>query len=81
MEVYTPCGSGYYCSYWCNEGYRKHALAETSLYCLNGEWIIRTTKYDPSITPQTACMRDGKHFTPNNTRICSMCIKQMSREK
>ena len=29
--------------------------------CEDGQWFLHVTKYDPSITPETVCVPDGKY--------------------
>ena len=60
-SVYKPCPSGHVCDMECNDGYRARALAgDDWLACLSGEWTLSATKYDPTITPQTVCVPEGK---------------------
>ena len=51
-----PCPSGYVCGFKCDPGYRKHALAWDDPSCYMGEWILRTTKHDPTLTPHNICV-------------------------
>lgn len=53
-----PCPSGYVCGFECDDGFHKHALAWDNPFCENGRWGLRTTKYDPSVTPETLCVSD-----------------------
>ena len=73
-----PCPSGYTCGFNCDEGYRKHALAWDNPSCSEGEWILRTTKYDPTLTPENMCIREDEvQNCPRNIahgRITSDCL-------
>ena len=55
---HLPCPSGYVCGFECDTGYRKHALAWDDPSCSEGEWILRTSKYDPTLTPQNMCVSE-----------------------
>ena len=59
-SVHKPCPSGYVCAQTCDDGYRLRVLAEDDwVSCVAGEWVLRATKYDQSITPQTVCVPEG----------------------
>ena len=75
---HLPCPSGYTCGFECDEGYRKHALAWDDPSCSEGEWILRTTKYDPTLTVQNICIAETEAQTcPRNIshgRITDNCM-------
>ena len=60
--THLPCPEGHSCGFKCHDGFRKHALAWDDPSCYNGTWILRTTKYDASITPQTVCVPNGRYW-------------------
>ena len=69
---HKPVQSGHSHGMKCLDGYRLQTLDSSgSNYgratCMNGEWVVRATKYDPRINPQTVCIRnDTRRVCPRN---------------
>ena len=80
-HVYTPCRSGYSCRFTCDTGFFLHPLVRRSLVCENGEWVTEATKYDRTITPETACVREGKTGEYNQEMLKSQITDQLLSQK
>ena len=74
--LHPPCRSHYSCSYRCNEGFRKRVLADNDLVCEDGQWFLHVTKYDPSMTPETVCVPDGK-YAPVTIPVATDAMKDL----
>ena len=67
---HKPVKSGHSHGMRCLDGFTPQTLDYPHRgNCMNGEWIIRATKYDSSINPQTVCLRN------DTTRNCPRNIQ------